>query len=56
MTKDTPETAAQLLVLLAAADNKCATKRGELKQADGEYEAIADRLFALMDEQGKTTS
>lgn len=40
------------MVKLAAADNVVATKRGALKQAEQEYEAIADQLFALMDEQG----
>lgn len=51
MTAKAP-TAEELLVKLAAADNVVATKRGALKQAEQEYEAIADQLFALMDEQG----
>lgn len=46
------DTAISLLQALAAADNHMATKTGELKQAKQEYDAIADRLFALMDEQG----
>jgi len=49
------ETAEALLQALAAADNKVATKTGELKQAQQEYEAVADRVFALMDEQGTET-
>lgn len=51
MAAKTPN-AEELLVKLAAADNVVATKRGALKQAEQEYEAIADQLFALMDEQG----
>lgn len=46
------ETVEQMLTALAAADNKCATIRGQLKEADAEYEAIADRVFAFLDNQG----
>lgn len=49
---DEEETAEQLLTKLAAADNKVATATGALKHAKQEYEAIADRIFALMDQQG----
>lgn len=52
---DSPETAGELLSKLAACDNKIATKRGELKQAEQEYEAVADRIFALMDAQETET-
>lgn len=46
------ETAEGLLTALAEADNHVATRTGELKAAKQEYDAIADRLFALMDELG----
>lgn len=49
---DKVENAEALLKKLADADNKCATKRGELKAAEEEYTAIEDRIFKLMDEQG----
>jgi len=49
------ETAGDLLKKLATCDNKIATKRGELKQAEEEYEAVADRIFALMDAQETET-
>lgn len=49
---DKVENAESLLKKLADADNKVATKRGELKQAEEEYSAIEDRIFKLMDEQG----
>jgi len=45
------ENAGVLLQKLAAADNKIATIRGQLKQAEEEYTAIEDRIFALMDAQ-----
>lgn len=48
----TTETVEQMLNALAAADDKVATARGALKQAESEYEAIADRVFAYLDEQG----
>lgn len=44
-------TAGELLTLLAAADNAVATATGALKEAKTEYNAIADRIFTLMDEQ-----
>lgn len=47
-------TAESLLKLLAAADDAVATKTGELKQAKEEYEALKDRVFVLLDEQGIT--
>lgn len=49
------ENAKQLLAALAAADNEVATATGALKGAKERYEAVADRLFALMDEQGTET-
>lgn len=49
------ETAEELLAALAAADNKVASATGALKGAKEEYEAIADRIFALMDAQGTET-
>lgn len=52
---DQPENAGELLKKLATADNKIATKRGELKQAEDEYTAIEDRIFKLMDEQETET-
>lgn len=52
---DAPETAEQLLHALAEADNRVASATGVLKAAKEEYEAIADRVFKLMDEQGTET-
>lgn len=49
------ETAAQLMQQLADADNAIATARGALKGAEEAYEKIADKVFALMDEQGTET-
>lgn len=46
------ETVEQMLRALAAADDVVASARGALKQAESEYEAIADRVFAYLDEQG----
>lgn len=46
------ETVEQMLRALAAADDAIATARGVLKQAEAEYEAIADRVFIYLDEQG----
>lgn len=46
------ETVEQMLSALAAADDRVATARGDLKQAESEYQAVEDRLFAYMDEQG----
>lgn len=43
--------AGELLRMLAAADDKVAAANGALKQAKIEYEQVADRVFALMDEQ-----
>lgn len=45
-------TAEGLLKLLATADDMVAIKTGELKQAKDEYEAIKDRVFVMLDEQG----
>lgn len=45
-------TAKELLTKLAAADDNVARKRADLKLAEAEYEALADQIFALMDEQG----
>ncbi len=42
----------EMLTALAAADNKVATARAELQQAESEYEAIADRIMTKMDEEG----
>jgi hypothetical protein len=41
-------TAKELLTQLADADNKVATQRAILKQAEQEYEAVADDVFAYM--------
>ena len=49
------ETAEQLLKALADADNAVATATGVLKAKKEAYEAVADRVFALMDEQGTET-
>jgi hypothetical protein len=49
------ENAEQLLQALAEADNRVATATGALKHAKEEYEAVADRVFKLMDEQGTET-
>lgn len=46
------ETVKQMLQALAAADNEVATARGELKAAEERYQAICDRVFAFLDEQG----
>lgn len=46
------ETVEQMLRALAAADDVVATARGALKQAEAEYEAVADRVFAYLDDQG----
>lgn len=46
------ETAKDLLLALAAADDRVASATGHLKAMKEEYEAVADRLFRLMDEQG----
>jgi hypothetical protein len=51
-TIEAPETAAGLLQKLVNADNKIATIRGQLKQAEEEYDAVEDRIFKLMDDQG----
>lgn len=52
---ESPDTAESLLKALAAADNKIATITGQLKDAKQTYDAIADRMFALMDAQGTET-
>lgn len=46
------KTAKELLQELADADNTVATATGQLKAAKEKYEAVADQLFRLMDEQG----
>lgn len=46
------ENAEQLLAALAAADDEIARINGLLKAAHAEYEAIQDRVFAFLDEQG----
>lgn len=52
---ETKESAGELLRQLAEADNKVATARGALKHAQEDYERVADRVFALMDEQETET-
>lgn len=51
----TKETARDLLLALAAADDLVAQATGLLKARKEEYERVADRLFALMEEQGTET-
>lgn len=52
MNTPAPKTAKELLVELAEADNKVATQRAVLKQAEQDYEAVADKLFAYFDREG----
>lgn len=49
------ETAAELLQQLADADNKIATARGVLKQAEIEYAEVEDKVFKMMDTLGTET-
>lgn len=48
----TGPTARELLQQLAEADNRVAIATGALKAEKEAYEALADKLFALMDAQG----
>ena len=49
------ETAGDLLKQLADADNKIATARGQLKEAERIYAEVEDKVFKLMDEQETET-